>query len=108
MNSLAISPRQQGKYTEAEAMRRQALQLKETVLGKDHSATLRSMNNLAISLRQQGKPTEAEAIHRQTLQLQETVLGKYWPSSHIDLNWIEDVPPPFHKERWSTRKDVKL
>ncbi|OBT54496.1 hypothetical protein VE04_10294 [Pseudogymnoascus sp. 24MN13] len=35
-------------------MRRQTLQLQETVLGKDHPDTLMSMNNLAESLRQQG------------------------------------------------------
>jgi hypothetical protein len=37
-----------GQYTEAEAMNRQTLQLKETVLEKEHPDTLVSMNNLAI------------------------------------------------------------
>jgi ankyrin repeat protein len=57
---------QQGKYTEAEAMDRQTLQLKETILGKEHPETLRSMNNLALSLHQQGKYTEALHIAAQS------------------------------------------
>jgi tetratricopeptide (TPR) repeat protein len=52
-----------GQYTEAEAIYRQTLQLKETVLGKDHPSTLMSMNNLAESLRQQGKYAEVEALY---------------------------------------------
>ncbi|KFZ16904.1 hypothetical protein V501_02017 [Pseudogymnoascus sp. VKM F-4519 (FW-2642)] len=67
MNNLAESLRQQGKYAEAEVMQRQTLQLKETVLGKDHPDTLASMNNLAVSLHQQGKYAEAEAMQQRVL-----------------------------------------
>jgi tetratricopeptide (TPR) repeat protein len=75
-----------GQYAEAEAMSRQTLQLKETLLGKDHPDTLASMNNLAVSLCQQGKYTEAEAMDRQTLQLRETVLGKHHPDTLAGMN----------------------
>ena len=37
---LAISLNQQGKYAEAKTIHRQTLQLRETVLGKDHPDTL--------------------------------------------------------------------
>jgi tetratricopeptide (TPR) repeat protein len=83
MMNLASSLDQQGKYAEAEAMNRQTLQLKETVLGKDHPDTLMSMMNLASSLHQQGKYAEAEAMNRQTLHLQETVLGKDHPETLV-------------------------
>lgn len=36
------------KYREGESMHRKALDLKEKVLGEDHSSTLSSMNNLAL------------------------------------------------------------
>jgi tetratricopeptide (TPR) repeat protein len=75
-----------GKYKEAEEMDRQALQLKETVLGKEHPDTLASMNNLANSLCQQGKYAEAEKIHRQTLQLKEILLGKEHPDTLMSMN----------------------
>ena len=52
MSNLAKSLRHQGKYAEAEAIHRQTLRLRETVLGKDHPDTLMSMSNLAESLRQ--------------------------------------------------------
>ena len=55
MNNLARVLDNQGKYEEAEEMHRQALALRETVLGKEHPDTLTSMNNLALVLDSQGK-----------------------------------------------------
>lgn len=52
-------------------MHRQALALRETVLGKEHPSTLTSMNNLAGVLSRQGKYKEAEEMYRQMLALKE-------------------------------------
>jgi hypothetical protein len=52
MNNLASSIYGQGRYAEAEAIDRQTLQLRETVLGKDHPDTLMSIMNLGESLRE--------------------------------------------------------
>jgi Tfp pilus assembly protein PilF len=57
----------QGKYEEAEAMHRQALQGREKVLGPEHPDTLTSISNLGLVLARQGKYEEAEAMHRQAL-----------------------------------------
>lgn len=84
--NLGESSRIIGNYTEAEAIDRQALQISETVLRKEHRDTLKSMNNLATSLRLQGKYTESEAMHWQTLQLRETVLGKKHPDTLDSMN----------------------
>jgi tetratricopeptide (TPR) repeat protein len=86
LHNLAECSRITGKYAEAEAMYRQTLQLKETLLGKDHPDTLMSMMGLATSLSQYGKYTEAEAMDRQTLQLRETVLGKDHPDTLMSIN----------------------
>jgi tetratricopeptide (TPR) repeat protein len=75
-----------GKYQEAENMHRQALELREKALGKEHPDTLMSMNNLAAVLRQQGKYEEAEQMHRQTLGLRERVLGKEHPNTLTSMN----------------------
>ena len=48
-------------------MRRQALGLSETVLGKEHPDTLMSMSNLANVLSDQVRYEQAEEIHRQAL-----------------------------------------
>jgi hypothetical protein len=61
-------------------MHRQALGLKDTVLGKEHPSTLTSISNLATVLRDQGNYKQAEEMHRQELGLCEAVLGKEHPS----------------------------
>ncbi len=71
MNNLAEVLSRQGKHKEAEEMHRQALALRETVLGKEHPSTLTSMNNLAGVLSRQGKYKEAEEMYRQMLALKE-------------------------------------
>jgi tetratricopeptide (TPR) repeat protein len=81
MNNLASLLQSQGKSDEAEPMYRQALALREKVLGKEHPDTLTSMNNLAGLLEGQGKYDEAEPIYRQTLALMEKVLGKEHPDT---------------------------
>ena len=68
-----------GKYAEAEQMIRQALQLKEQVLGAEHPSTLSSITNLAAALSGQGRYTEAEQLQRQALPLMEQVLGAEHP-----------------------------
>jgi tetratricopeptide (TPR) repeat protein len=80
-----------GKYEEAERTHRQALQLKEKVLGKEHPSTLASMNNLARVLDSQGKYEEAEQMHRQALQLWEKVLGQEHPSTLTSMSNLAEV-----------------
>jgi tetratricopeptide (TPR) repeat protein len=62
MDNLATVLDDQGKYEEAEEMSRQALGLKEKVLGKEHPSTLTSMNNLALVYRNGGRWDEAEKL----------------------------------------------
>jgi hypothetical protein len=59
----------QGKYDETRDMHRQVLKLMETVLGKAHSLTLKSMDNLAAVLGNQGKYEQAEEMLCQALIL---------------------------------------
>ncbi|KAK4653773.1 hypothetical protein QC762_0087050 [Podospora pseudocomata] len=86
LSKVGESFRNLGKYEEAEQMHRQALQLSEKVLGKEHPHTLGSMNNLALVLYSQGKYEEAEQIHQQALQLREKVLGKEHPDTLGSMN----------------------
>jgi hypothetical protein len=77
---------EQGKYTEAETLLLQTLELKKDVLGDDHPDTLASMNNLAEVLCQQGKYTDAETLQLQTLELRKKVLGDDHPSTLARIN----------------------
>ncbi|KAK4220997.1 Tetratricopeptide repeat-domain-containing protein [Podospora fimiseda] len=72
-------------------MHRQALQLREKVLCKEHPSTLTSMNNLALVLGSQGKYEEAEKMHRQALQLFEKVLGKKHSSTLSSMRNLAGV-----------------
>ena len=65
MNNLALVLRSQGNYEEAKQIHRQALSLRERVLGKEYPDTLGSMNNLALVLSNQGNYEEAGWIRRQ-------------------------------------------
>ncbi|KAK3383706.1 hypothetical protein B0T24DRAFT_645911 [Lasiosphaeria ovina] len=84
--NIAESYSQMAKYEEAEQMYRQALELNEKVLGREHPSTLDSMNNLGLVLGSQGKYEEAEQIHRQALELYEKVLGREHPSTLDSMN----------------------
>ncbi|KFY31770.1 hypothetical protein V493_00813 [Pseudogymnoascus sp. VKM F-4281 (FW-2241)] len=84
--ATALELEKQGKFAEAEAMHRQTLQLRETMLGKFHPDTLISMNNLAESLEKQEKYAESRAIHQRMLQLRETTLGKDHPDTLTCMN----------------------
>src|SRR5436305_2077015 len=72
-------------------MFRQALGLRETVLGKEHPDTLTGMNNLAVVLRGQGKYEQEEEMYRQALGLRETVLGKENPDTLRSMNNLAAV-----------------
>jgi tetratricopeptide (TPR) repeat protein len=75
-----------GKYAEAEQKTRQALQLKEQVLGTEHLSTLATISNLAAALSDQGKHVEAKQLHRQVLQFSERVLGAEHPFTLSSIN----------------------
>jgi len=51
---LALVLESQGKYEQAEEMKRRALEGSEKALGKEHPDTLTSVSNLALVLRYQG------------------------------------------------------
>ena len=65
ISNLVTVLERQGKYEEAEAMYRRALEGYEEVLGLEHVGTLTSVNNLGTVLASQGKYEEAEAMHRE-------------------------------------------
>ncbi|KAI9869697.1 MAG: hypothetical protein M1823_008984, partial [Watsoniomyces obsoletus] len=54
MNNLALVLDRQGKYEEAEAMHRRALEAREKVLGREHPDTLTSVSQLGSVLERQG------------------------------------------------------
>jgi hypothetical protein len=68
--------RRQGRYAEAEQVRREELEIRERFLGKEHRETLRCMLFPADSLAPQGAYPEAEGLARQALATSQRVLGE--------------------------------
>ncbi|KAL0933548.1 uncharacterized protein CTRU02_212511 [Colletotrichum truncatum] len=86
LSSVGQSNSLLGKYGAAEQVHRQALEVKEKVLGLENPLTLSSMNNLALVLSRQGKYEAAEKMHRQALELMEKVLGLENSDTLISMN----------------------
>jgi tetratricopeptide (TPR) repeat protein len=81
----------QGKYEEAEAMHRRALEAREKVLGHEHPDTLSSVDNLGLVLSRQGRYEEAEAMHRRALEGYEEVLGREHPHTLASVSNLGNV-----------------
>ncbi len=91
MNNLALVLGDLGRYNEAEQMHRQAFELREKVLGREHPDTLTSMDNLAWTLRSLGRYDKAEQMHRQAFELREKVLGPKHPHTLASMNNMVSV-----------------
>jgi len=80
----------QGKYDEAEAIHRRALE-GDRVLGPEHPHMLTSISYLGTVLERQGKYKEAEAMHRQALEGQEKALGREHLHTLISVSKLGSV-----------------
>jgi tetratricopeptide (TPR) repeat protein len=77
-----------GRYSKALEMGSAALDVRERVLGAEHSDTLNSRDHLGLVMDRQGQYAEAEKIHRRTLEVKSRVLGEDHPST---LNSIANL-----------------
>ena len=75
LSDLALVLRDQGKYAEAEALQREALELRRKLYGNEHPEVALAQNSLALMLRSEGKLAESEKIHRETLAMQTKMFG---------------------------------
>ncbi len=76
----------QGRYSEAEPLCLQALEIRRSQLGHDHPDTATSLNNLAASYRWQGRYSEAEPLYLQALEIKRSQLGHDHPDTATSLN----------------------
>ena len=66
---------QQGRYAEAEAPARRALDLAERQFGSNHQNTALMANNLAVLYTTQGRYAESEPLHKRALAILEKSKG---------------------------------
>jgi tetratricopeptide (TPR) repeat protein len=76
----------QGKYSEAEPLFLQALELKKRLLGEAHPDVADSLSNLAQLYYSQGRYSEAEPLIFQSLDLIKRLLGETHPDVAVSLN----------------------
>ncbi|MBW4467288.1 MAG: tetratricopeptide repeat protein [Pegethrix bostrychoides GSE-TBD4-15B] len=76
----------QGRYSEAEPLYLQALEIRRSQLGAEHPTTATSLNNLAKLYRAQGRYSEAEPLFLDALNIKRRQLGAEHPSTALSLN----------------------
>jgi serine/threonine protein kinase/Tfp pilus assembly protein PilF len=86
LNDLALVLRDEGQYTEAESLQREALEIRRNLYGHDNPDVAQSLNNLALVLRSEGKLAEAESLHREALAIQVTIYGNEHKEIATSLN----------------------
>jgi tetratricopeptide (TPR) repeat protein len=79
LNNLAHLYESQGRYTEAEPLYLEALDLRKRLLGDNHPDVATSLNNLAALYCYQGRYTEAEPLYLEAIKIATQVLGKNHP-----------------------------
>jgi tetratricopeptide (TPR) repeat protein len=80
-----------GAYSQAVRSLRDALAIREKVLGHEHPYTAGSLNDLAVLLRHQGDLTGARLLHERALAIRERVLGPEHPDTAESLNELAVV-----------------
>jgi tetratricopeptide (TPR) repeat protein/CHAT domain-containing protein len=73
--NLADVYKAQGKYADAEAPLRRALQIREKNSGENSNPVVLALNNLAAVLNSEGKFPEAEPLFRRAITIQQKLLG---------------------------------
>ena len=86
LNGLALVLRDVGNLGEAEALQRQALELRRKLYGNEHALVAESLNDLALMLRSEGKLGEAERTHREALAMERKLFGNNHLAVATSLN----------------------
>jgi tetratricopeptide (TPR) repeat protein len=80
-----------GRYPEAISLAREALRLREHLLGIDDRATLNALSLVAILLSEMGDLASAEPLYRRALETRERVLGPEHPDTLKSLNNLANL-----------------
>jgi tetratricopeptide (TPR) repeat protein len=81
LNNLANLYYNQGKYSEAEPLYLDALEMRRRLFTNDHPDVASSLNNLALLYHNQGKYSEAELLYLDALEMRR----RLFPGDHPDV-----------------------
>jgi CHAT domain-containing protein len=91
LNSKVLGLLRQGKAAEAEPSARQALSIRENILGPNHLLVAQSLTHLSLVCSQQGKFAEAEPLARQAITSGEIASGPENPELAFFLNNLAEL-----------------
>ena len=86
LNKTGYFLSEQGRYSEAEPLYLEALNIRRSQLGAEHPYTATSLNNLAALYRAQGRYAEAEPLYLDALNIRRSQLGAEHPDTAQSLN----------------------
>lgn len=86
MNQIARSFEKLGRSREAEPLVREAIELRERVLGEDHPETVSSLSDHAMILLALGQQSDAEPILRRVMDLRLRMHGEDHPDALASMN----------------------
>jgi CHAT domain-containing protein/Flp pilus assembly protein TadD len=86
INLLALLYKSTGEYAKAEPLYKEALEIRQKVLGREHPDTAQSLNNLALLYQAMGDYAKAEPLLTEALEIRQKVLGREHPDTAQCLN----------------------
>ncbi|MBD2392488.1 tetratricopeptide repeat protein [Aphanizomenon flos-aquae NRERC-008] len=86
LNNLAVFYDNQGKYSEAEPLLLDALEMRKQLFTGDHPDVASSLNNLALLYHNQGKYSEAEPLYLDALEMTKRLFTGDHPDVASSLN----------------------
>ena len=99
INDKIIILFQQGKYSEAEKLAKEALILAKEKFGEDHQKIAASMDTLAMIYKTEGKFGEAEPLYKKALAIREKSQGPnhsdvvhVLENMVINVNTLDSIP----------------
>ncbi|WP_293101387.1 tetratricopeptide repeat protein [Moorena sp. SIO3I6] len=78
--------KEQGKYSEAIPLAREALRIRQQVLGEEHADVAESLNNLGLLYKSMGRYQQAEPLLTEALEMTRRLLGNQHPDVALSLN----------------------
>jgi tetratricopeptide (TPR) repeat protein len=86
LNNLAVLYDNQGRYSEAEPLYLEALEMRRRLFTSDHPDVASSLNNLASLYKSQGKYSEAEPLYLDALEMTKRLFTGDHPDVASSLN----------------------
>ncbi|MDJ0514764.1 MAG: tetratricopeptide repeat protein [Trichodesmium sp. MO_231.B1] len=91
LNYLAALYESQGRYSEAEPLYLQAIEINKIALPQNHPSLATHLNNLAGLYESQGRYSEAELLYLQAIEIDKIALPQNHPSLATHLNNLANL-----------------